>query len=407
MNDNDKNTRIAVIIIVITIILITIAIIFAATSQREKSEIGGLSNIESNKPQTEQYEIIEDNSEETTEETTKQENEENTDVSEAAELELTDELKANAKKMTEKCQEEYEKGTEEGRYISSYGYLYDTKQKVNLEKEDVEENDESSDVAIHLFKPMDVHEYLSEEPEDEKLCVYTAVDTNEGILLTSKNGSGIITKDQYRDLILKYSPDNNGEPINPKIGSSEYSEITKAITKATGFSDYEIRHLACNDKYAVFVIGYPPKPDFIKECAMEKQNGTWKITYMGIEAKKNAIAEINEKYPDFDMALYPVYSIYDYITQYGLTTEAPNTEKMLKEKGLLTDADLPAAYVCGTGNFIYIEGAAGTKILGYKNASKQLEGFKVNNTFEAIAIMREKEENPPVFIIKTGDDMVK
>lgn len=205
----------------------------------------------------------------------------------------------------------------------------------------------------------------------------------------------MLTAQQYQQLVGMYSFEH-GEIKNPKKGEDEYN----AIIKASGVSgNIDVKHIACDNKYAVLVVGSLDDPTDIKEFAFLNDNGKWGIIANDLATVANAKQYMNERYPDMELGLLPIYNIKDYGT---IVTGFDDYISSLVSLGMIKDGDMKqGAYECGAGNFVYIEPkATGKRLIGHVNSQNKLEFFEASSLEEAISIMLQKEKNPPVFILK-------
>ena len=162
----------------------------------------------------------------------------------------------------------------------------------------------------------------------------------------------------------------HGEIKNPKKGEDEYN----AIIKASGVSgNIDVKHIACDNKYAVLVVGSLDDPTDIKEFAFLNDNGKWGIIANDLATVANAKQYMNERYPDMELGLLPIYNIKDYGT---IVTGFDDYISSLVSLGMIKDGDMKqGAYdMNGAGNFVYIEPkATGKRLIGHVNSQNKLE----------------------------------
>lgn len=85
---------------------------------------------------------------------------------------------------------------------------------------------------------------------------------------------------------------------------------------------------------------------------------------------------MNERYPDMELGLLPIYNIKDYGT---IVTGFDDYVSSLVSLGMIKDGDMKqGAYECGAGNFVYIEPkATGKRLIGHVNSQNKLEFSKL------------------------------
>lgn len=287
-----------------------------------------------------------------------------------------------------------------------YGLMYSDKDNYSVSASKVaadagitvDENiDDYTDVL--LIKPSDLSQFdgidLKRE-KDNTLKPFIAYNSINGYIISSiDDKGGILTKAQYKSLLGTYATDH-GNVKNPSNTDEEYLDIAATVATAFGEHEFDIKYIACDDKYAVAVIGGISEPNNIKEYVLIKKPGGWSIYIDKLETAAYPRQEVNGLAPDMELGLLPKYTI----AQFGeIKTGFVEYEQSLVKLGLIGQEDMPETYSCGAGRFAYIELTSGKKLLGIVNESKQLEFYEVNNTNEAINAMLKVEEKPPVFIL--------
>ena len=287
--------------------------------------------------------------------------------------------------------------------LSQYGFLYSLSKENVVSLSDIinegyltADDDVAKNTDVLLIRPADYNSVIGSEGGEKALSVFTALNTKNGYFLA---GVGVepkmLTAQQYQQLVGIYSFEH-GEIKNPKKGEDEYN----AIIKAAGVSgNLDVKHIACDDKYAVLVVGSIDDPTDIKEFAFLKENGSWGIIANDLATVANAKQYLNERYPDMELGLLPIYNIKDYGT---IVTGFDDYVSSLESLGMIKSGDMKqGAYECGAGNFVYIEPVAtGKKLIGHINSQNKLEFFEATSLEDAISIMLQQEKNPPVFILK-------
>lgn len=313
-----------------------------------------------------------------------------------SDIELTDELKSQMQDLAVKSEEYLKTNKNEKTLTSQYGLLYSYKDKINIMADDIDtENTIPTDIVAEMdvlyVMPSDVISSMT----GNELTIFVSLNSSSGYYVTSATGeNAIFTEDEFKNILMKYAP-THGDVRNPQRGSDEHTAIIDAAGLAG--DDIDIKHIACDDKYAVVVANHISDPANIKEVALENDNG-WKVTDGELAVSENSYIEINSVYPDMDLGLLPVYNIADF--------GEIQTDKMgeiadsLIELGMMTEDEKNGMYACGCGRFAYIQPKDGRRLIGYISDDKQLEFNEAKDIKEAIAYMVQCQENPPVFIAR-------
>lgn len=306
--------------------------------------------------------------------------------------------------FNQKLDEYYIKTWDNNKFISYYSYLA-TNDYTEVMLEDVEKSlnynapEEIKKVEIHFVKPKSLKPYLGNKIIDddlEILTVYSALPVEGGMYISSKyDKGGFISSENYKKFVSEHSW-LKGEMRMPDKDSQEYKKILKAINKKDkNLKDGNIKHLACNDKYAIIVISSKQNPAYIKQYALEKQkNGNYKVIIDELELRDDKIF-VNYAYTDFDLALLPLYQIYEYS---NIQSDQTYLVDLLKENERINSNE-ELTYSCGAGNFVYLEFKSGLKILLYANENNTTDVYEVEDFTVALSKMLELEDNPPAFIL--------
>lgn len=287
-------------------------------------------------------------------------------------------------------------------YISYYSYL-STKSLKKRTIKDLEQGGYDvpkslANATIHFVKPKSLKPYLKDgisDTELEVLTVYTAVDTKDGVYISSKfDKGGLISKANYQKFLSEHNWEL-GENKTPKKGENEYKAIIGAVLeKNTTLKDGNVKYIKHNDKYAIAVISKKDEPSYIKEYALKKENGKWDIIIDNLEKVKQA-KYINYNYTDFNLNLLPIYEVSDYK---NISSDGTKALEVFIENGYATKDD-SIAYYCGAGKFSYIELSSGKKILCYAKSDGLNDIYEVDNIKMASSKMTEIDKNAPIFIL--------
>lgn len=314
-----------------------------------------------------------------------------------SDIELTDELKFGMKDIAADWQAEFNENKIDKVYTSQYGLLYSYKNKTNVVVSDLISESgigkkAVAEMDVLYVKPKDITENMT----GDDLNIFVSVNSKEGYYIVSPKGEdAILTETEFKNLLMKYAP-THGEIRNPQRGSDEHTAI---ITGAGLDADaIDIKHIACDDKYAVVVTNEIKNPAYIQEIALSKNENGWSIVNDKLAYSENSYIDINTVCPDMDLGLMPIYNIQDF--------EPVQTDKMsgiadsLIQLNMMTEADKTTMYACSCGRFAYIQLQSGKRLIGYVNDEGELEFNEANDISSTISYMLKCRENPPVFIAR-------
>ncbi|MDO4300877.1 MAG: hypothetical protein Q4D26_05740 [Clostridia bacterium] len=310
-------------------------------------------------------------------------------------IELNDELKANMKDLAGQAQAYFNENKDEMILTSQYGLLYSYKNKTNVLMTDLAKD---SGIDKNILKEMDI---LYIKPEDvnyskgAELEIFVSVNSSSGYYVVSSAGDEIIfTEEEFKNLLMKYAP-AHGDITNPLRGSEEHTAIITAAGLAG--EGIDIKHIACDTKYAVVVANEVKNPSNIREVALTNDEG-WKVVNSELAVSKSSYIDINSVCPDMDLGLMPIYNIADF----GAinTSDMDSIADSLIELNMMTEDDKKTMYAAGCGRFAYIQLYNGKRLIGYINDDRKLEFNEAEDINSTIAYMLQCQENPPVFIAK-------
>lgn len=320
-----------------------------------------------------------------------------------SDLVLDESLISEIKELNEAVDKFYNDKKDTDGIITEYGLMFDMADNklidtVTLSNEDYFSISEklSGNVDILYIRPGDLGGIADKAIKGSELAPMTAINTADGYYVSSKDIEAVYVDEKTYKTLLRYYSFSHGDRRNPTAGSDEY----KAIMAATGFAEpYDVKHIDCDDKYAVVVVGSLTDNSDIREYVLVNDNGSWSLGIDGLEDKGNARQLVNHKYPDMELELMPKYNI----GSYGkIMTNLTDYIDQLKQLKLLNDSDLTdGTYNCAAGTFVYIQAnSTGKRLLGHLGSDGKLQFFEVNSLEEAVANMVELDEEPPVFIVK-------
>lgn len=318
---------------------------------------------------------------------------------------LDDETIQQLNILNEKLDEYYLQNWEQNEFLSSYSYLIKSNgTEVTLQDLNqtlgYEAPESLKDVSIHFVKPKSLKPYLGDkilDEDEEILTVYSALPVQNGMYISSKfDEGGFVSNEDYKAFVESNSW-YNGDIKTPEKDSEQYKNIVKAVVDTDDMlKDGNVKHIACDDKYAVIVISSKDNPSYIKEYALQQNDDkTYKIIVEELESVNSKIF-INYAYTDFDLAMLPLYEISNYK---NISSQQQSALTALLEAGEITEND-ELVYCCGAGNFIYLEFNPDKKILLFLNQDGQMDIYQVDNFKTALSQMLKLEQNPPAFILK-------
>lgn len=320
-----------------------------------------------------------------------------------SDIELTDELKSEVKN-TASAAREYTEANRLSRILTSqYGLLYSYKDKANVLPSEVSEDiklpkDTQNEMDILYVSPSDIDRLTGNTvfgADSQSLAVLVSVNTQEGYYVADSMGNEtILSEEEIKNLLLSYSP-AHGELINPTGNSDTHN----AITAAAGIQgeNFDIKHIACDDKYAVVVANDVNNPADIREYALVNENG-WHTLGDNLAGAESSYITVNYAAPDMDMGLMPIYNIADF--DKINTDNISDVADSLIDLGSLKEEDKQTMYACSCGRFVYIEPQNGKKLVGYIDDNGKLNFNEAEDINTVIAYMLSCQENPPVFIAK-------
>ncbi len=302
-----------------------------------------------------------------------------------------DELKTVNKAFDEYVDKHYE----DMGIASAYGFLYSIETGNNIMVKDLMSEgliNPSKNIAentdVLYMKAVD----FGLDNNDYIVC--TAFNTKDGYYVSSVDLEGkYYTEHEYHDMVFKYSF-VHGEIINPKKGDDNYKKITEAAAVSEG---YDIKHIACDDKYAVVVGNRLDNTAEFVEAVLVKNGDNWSVGIGNIAKAKNSKQAANKNYPDMELGLMPIYNIGDYTR---ILASMPEITNQLVELGEVDKAEVDNLYFCSAGNFAYVETPSGKKLLGYLGENDKLDFNEMSSLEHTISTMVNLESDPPVFIIK-------
>jgi len=336
-----------------------------------------------------------------------------TNINNTASLPPSDELYQKLEKINNACFRYYSKNKSEKKFYSWAGMLSVVEPDSDEQKEVTSlmlkelgylNDDNFIEEAFNIYvKPRDI----DTEYKKTGLDIFTALETTDGYIVYGEGyGKKLITKENFRELLLSYNPDH-GEVVNPASRSELYNAIIIGAAsfrkdfapEKSSLPDYIVRYLACNDLYAVLILSGSDDVTDTTEYLLKKENNTWTVVKNALENEADVKTALNNEYPDFYLGLLPPYTLYEYRKEVRTTEHYQAILDMLKNQKII-DSNDTVTYCCGTQSVLYFEFASGKKLAGGAKKDGTFSCNLVNNYEEAIKELARFGEPVPAFILK-------
>lgn len=223
----------------------------------------------------------------------------------------------------------------------------------------------------------------TEETEDE-LQIFAACETKEGFVISSaQSPGGIITREDLKGVLDKYKTDN-GKTIRYLSNSPEYISILNAIKSfAKTDTEYDVRYLSADNKYAVVVVSPKGKAAQLNGYVLVKNNSSWSVNVSNFETMGHYVVRINEHLPALNTDLAPKYDLY---------MELKYIKTDLDPKSILKEDYGELTFSCGSRNFVNLEFKDGKSLVGcftgntwkFYSYNGYAEGEAIMNSFTGV-----------------------
>ena len=208
-----------------------------------------------------------------------------------SDTDITDDLKSELSALNAVLDNYMASRSREKCLITEYGFLYDDKAGNNITVKDLVKSGEieaSEDVAKYTdllyIRASDLARFAPNIDEnDDRLQLFTAYNSSEGYFVSNDfYGEGaLISQKDYESLVMGYKF-TNGEIRNPKRGDFDFD----SVIDAAGISgEFDVKHLACDNKYAVAVVGDLGDTKQIKEYVCVLENGKVFVAIADVSGK--------------------------------------------------------------------------------------------------------------------------
>lgn len=195
--------------------------------------------------------------------------------------------------------------------------------------------------------------------------VFAAVKQNGKYLLASAEGkAGQISQADYQSFLAKYTQ-NHGTIGRLSSATAEYGRILNYISLYEGrFSDYYVREIRKDNKYAVAVFSTTSNTSNIKEYVLKNDNGFWEVVYPNVQMEAYPVTSINRLIPDFNPDVLPKYNL---AAWKGLVKaeQGGAVAAMFGKYYITSKAEIQ--YQCATASCAYFRLTDGSRYVAYSN----------------------------------------
>ncbi len=196
-------------------------------------------------------------------------------------------------------------------------------------------------------------------------CVFVSVKQNGKYLLASANGkAGQLSQSDYQDFLAQYNQ-SHGTVGRLSSASTEYGRILNYICLYEGrFTDYYVREIRKDNKYAVVVFSTTSNTANIKQYVLKNDNGFWEVVYPNVQMDAYPITAINRLVPDFNVDVLPKYNL---AAWKGLVkAEQGGAVAAMFGKYYITSKS-QIQYQCATANCAYFRLTDGSRYVAFSN----------------------------------------
>ncbi|MGN0135576.1 hypothetical protein [Anaerotignum sp.] len=220
---------------------------------------------------------------------------------------------------------------------------------------------------ILLIDGSDLAQYsgASVPSDSNTFCVFAAVKQNGKYLLASASGkAGQISQEDYTSLLAKYNQ-SHGTVGRLSSASAEYGRILNYICLYEGkFSDFFVREIRKDNKYAVVVFSTTTNTANIKQYILKNDNGFWEVVYPNVQMDAYPINAVNKLIPDFNVELLPKYNLAAW-KNYVKAEQGGAVAAMFSNYYITSKSQIK--YQCATANCAYFRLTDGSRYVAYMN----------------------------------------
>lgn len=310
--------------------------------------------------------------------------------------------------VAEVAQSYYTEFFSKTRLITKNGYLYNKAAESYVDVRylcDAEYLDKKYlgyDYKVLLLYGSDVAENkeLIMKESDKDLAVFIAYKhpkEDSYLIASSKSTGGILDGWKFRSLLEKYNQKHG--TINRLFpNSQEYERILTFIKMyESKYDNYYVRSIEMDEKYAFVTLSSQVSTADVKQYILMKENGLWEVVMDNLENEPRLVVAVNKKFPDFNIAMLPAYTIYDYKSSIK-TGFTDVLGFLIEEKQIIAVEDV--CYLAGTLQYCYVVTTKGEHFLLEKEKGKEEWSYTlVSGAYEAANKMTENDKDAPTFIL--------
>ena len=229
----------------------------------------------------------------------------------------------------------------------------------------LEEELDTEGFELWLVNGEDLAAYSGISTDSMSFQVFAAVKQNGKYLLASADGkAGQLSQEDYQSLWLQYNQ-NHGASGRLSSATAEYGRILNYISLYEGrFSDYYVREIRKDNKYAVVVFSTTSNTANIKEYILKNDNGFWEVVYPNVQLDVYPITAINRTLPDFNPDVLPKYNLAAW--QGLLKAEQGGAVAAMFAKRYIASRT-QIQYQCATASCAYFRLTDGSRYVAYSN----------------------------------------
>ena len=304
------------------------------------------------------------------------------------------------------AQKYYSENFNKVRLVSQNGKLYNSSENMDVTVSYLASNGylaskySSYDCDIMLIKTEDMGKFgnVSVSGDDKGLAVFAVFKNPKDssyLVKSARSGGGIITNGEYIDILNRYSQ-SHGSVGRLMSGTDEYDRILNFISMYEGkFGSYYVRSITKDNRYAVVVLSNSSDVNDLKQYILKKDNNVWEVVMDKLENEPRVNVAVNKKLPDFNPALLPKYTIYDY--KKLVISDYTGILHFLMKDGFIDNIN-DVKYLAGADKYCYVTLNNEIKyICFYTNNNWTINQVRDYN--EAYSFMIKKSVLAPTFII--------
>ena len=292
-------------------------------------------------------------------------------------------------------------------FVSQNGYLYNAKADVNayvtvktlVDAGMMEKRYENEKVLLLYLRPIDMKGFAEVQTGDgTALTVFAACETKDGIaILGGGTANGTLYRESMGVLLAQYAV-SEAEIERPRASDATYKAVLSAIREeAPSRTGYDVRYMASDGQYAFAVVSERGAPETLAFHIVEKTERGWQLRPPGVGVHTHYAAAANLTAPNMNIQLLPDYAPADvHLLSQDLLVSI--TADLLADD-IIAVADMPASFMSGNGNWVYMVLKSGRCVVGGYNSDTGWDMEFVQDWLEAEDYMREKRAESSAYII--------